>query len=58
MRKLFIAAGAALAVAAFVGAFLAPEKFPLDGYRYEAEWACMQSKPCASSPPCFRSDRT
>ena len=48
MRKLVIVSGAFLAVAVLAGVFLAPEKFPVDRQRYEAQWACMQSKPCAS----------
>jgi hypothetical protein len=48
MRKLVIATGAALAVAVIAGVFLSPEKFPVDRQRYEAQWACMQSKSCAS----------
>jgi hypothetical protein len=54
MRELVIATGAALAVAAFVGVFFAPEKLPVDRHRYEAKWACMQSKPCASFAAVFQ----
>ena len=54
MRKLVIAAGAALAVAVIAGVFLSPEKFPVDRYRYDAQWACMQSTPCASFSGLFQ----
>jgi hypothetical protein len=48
MRTPIVLAGAALAVVVLAGVLLAPDRFPIDRYRHEAERVCMQHAPCAS----------
>jgi hypothetical protein len=43
MRKLYVAAF----IVAFVVVLLMPDRFPIDSYRYEAQWACIHAGPCA-----------